>query len=168
MGKTLYIIRHAIAKSADPGEKDIDRELASEGLQESSRLGAYIYKKNTDISAIICSSAKRAVQTAEQIADQINFDISKIRVEEELYEASVRIIGNIVNALSNEWKEVIIVGHNPVLSYYIEYLTGHHFEGMEAGSLVKISSSEDSWELLSNDNASFEYYISSQDFNSAG
>lgn len=168
MGKTLYIIRHAIAKSADPGEKDIDRELASEGLQESSRLGAYIYKKNTDISAIICSSAKRAVQTAEQIADQINFDISKIRVEEELYEASVRIIGNIVNALSNEWKEVIIVGHNPVLSYYIEYLTGHHFEGMEAGSLVKISSSEDSWELLSNDNASFEYYISPQDFNSAG
>lgn len=167
MGKTLYIIRHAIAKSADSGEKDVDRVLSSEGLQQSSRLGAYIYKKNTEISAIICSSAVRAIQTAEQIADQISFDISKITIDEELYEASVRILGNTVNELSSDWEEVIIVGHNPVLSYYVEHLTGHHFDGMEAGSLVKISSSVDSWELVSNDNASFEYYISPKDYNPA-
>lgn len=164
MGKTLFIVRHAIAKSTETGKKDIDRELAPEGLQKSSRLGVYIYKKNTDISAIVCSSSIRAVQTAELIADQINFDISKIKIDSELYEASVRIIYNKICEFDNDWNEVIVVGHNPVLSYFVEYLTGHYFDGMEAGSLVKISCGVNDWALVSNDNASFEYYVTPDDF----
>lgn len=164
MGKTLFIVRHAIAKPTDPGGKDIDRELASEGLQQSSRLGAYIYKNNTDISGIVCSSANRAMQTAEIISDQINFDISKITFDAELYEASVRTMVNKICAFNNEWNEALIVGHNPVLSYFVEYLTGHHFDGMEPGGLVKISCSTDDWGLVSKDNASFEYYVSPDDY----
>jgi len=167
MGKTLFIVRHAMAKSTEAGKKDIDRTLSSEGLQQSSRLGVYIYKKNTDISAIVCSSAIRAIQTSELIADQINYDISKIQADPELYEASVRIIINKVNEFNNGWDEVIIVGHNPVLSYFVEYLTGHHFDGMDAGSMVKISSGVDDWALVSQENASFEYYVSPEDFNEA-
>ena len=62
MGKTLFIVRHATANSTEVGGKDIDRVLASEGLQQSSRLGAYLNKKNIGISAIVCSSAMRAIQ----------------------------------------------------------------------------------------------------------
>lgn len=164
MGKTLFVVRHAIAKSTEAWEKDIDRKLAAEGLQKSSRLGAYIYKKNTDISGIVCSNAIRAVQTAELIANQINFDISKILVDPELYEASVRIMVNKVLEFKNDWNEVIIVGHNPVLSYFVEYLTGHYFDSMEAGGLVKIFCGVDDWALVSSDNSSFEYYISPDDF----
>jgi len=164
MGKTLFIVRHAKAKQTDIGTKDIDRILSSEGLQQSSRLGVYLYKKNADISAIVCSNAIRAIQTAEQIADQIKYDISKIVQDSDLYEASVRILFNKVCEFNNNWNEVIIVGHNPVLSYFVEYLTGHHFDGMEAGSLVKISTGLKDWALVSQENASFEYYVSSEDF----
>lgn len=165
MGKTLFIVRHAQAKQTEIGGTDFDRTLSSDGLQQSSRLGVYIYKKNTDISAIVCSSAVRAVQTSEQIADQINYDISKISTDPNLYEASVRIIMDKVCAFNNEWKEVIIVGHNPVLSYFVEYITGHHFDGMEPGSMVKISCGIDDWKLLSQDSASFQYYVSQSDYN---
>lgn len=164
MGKTLFIVRHAIAKPAETGGKDIDRELASDGLQQSSRLGTYIYKNNTDISGIVCSNAARAVQTAELISDQINFDISKIIIDPELFEASVRILFNKVCDFNNDWSEAIIVGHNPVLSYFVEYLTGHHFDGMEAGGLVKILCNVDDWKLVSMENASFEYYVSPDDY----
>ena len=164
MGKTLFIVRHAMAKSAEHDEKDIDRILSSEGLQQSSRLGVYIFKKNTNISAIVCSNALRAVQTSEQIADQINYDISKIHADEDLYEASVRILLNKISEFNNDWDEVIIVGHNPVLSYFVEYLTGHHFEGMVAGSMVKISSTTKDWVNISQDNSSFEYYVSPDDY----
>ncbi|MCK5102627.1 MAG: histidine phosphatase family protein [Cyclobacteriaceae bacterium] len=163
MGKTLFIVRHAAAKPTEAGEKDIDRKLAADGMQQSSRLGAYIYKKNTDISAIVCSSAIRAIQTAELISDQINFDILKIQIHSELYEASVRIIFKEVCEFNNDWNEVIVVGHNPVVSYFVEYLTGHHFDGMEAGSLVKIYCGVDDWALVSNENSSFEYYVSPDD-----
>jgi len=164
MGKTLFVVRHAIAKPTEAGKKDIDRELAAEGLQQSSRLGAYIYKKNTEISAMVCSSAMRATQTAEIIADQIAYDISKINIDPELYEASVRIIINKMCAFNNDWNEVILVGHNPVLSYFVEYLTGHYFDDMDTGSLVKIYCRVDDWALVTNKNASFEYYVSSRDY----
>lgn len=164
MGKSLFIVRHAIARSTEAGKKDIDRLLSSEGLQQSSRLGAYLVKNNVSISAIICSSASRALQTAELIADQLNFDIAKIHTDEELYEASVRIIFNKIADLNADWNEIILVGHNPVLSYFVEYLTGHHFEGMEPGSLVKISSTAKSWTEISQDNSTFEYYVVPEDY----
>ena len=166
MGKTLFIVRHASAKQAEAGEKDIERVLTAEGLQQSTRLGTYMHKKYTDISAIVCSSALRAIQTSEQIADQINFDITKIIIDPELYEASVRIIFNKICEFKNDWSEVVLVGHNPVLSYFVEYITGHHFDGMESGSMVKISCGVNDWKLISNDNASFEYYVSPNDYSS--
>lgn len=165
MAKTLFIVRHGKAKQAEPGEKDHDRSLDSEGLRQSTRLGTYLYQKNVDISSMVCSNAMRAVQTAEQIADQINFDISKIIIDEELFEASVRIVLDKVNSFNNDWNEVIIVGHNPVLSYFVEYITGFHFEGMEAGGVVKISCNIDTWMEVSQENASFEYYVSQKDYN---
>ncbi len=164
MVKTLFIVRHGKAKPKEGGQKDQDRPLEAEGMRTSSRLGVYLYEKNTDISAIVCSSAVRAQQTAELIADQINYDISKIIVDEELYEASVRIILGMINEFSADWDEVVIVGHNPVLSYFVEYLTGYHFEGMEAGSLVKISCNTEKWDEVSKENCSFEYYASPEDF----
>jgi phosphohistidine phosphatase len=164
MGKTLFIIRHGKARAKETGVKDLDRPLEPEGLRQSTRLGAYLYNKSANIYAIMTSNALRAQQTAEQIADQINFDTSKIMVNEELYEASVRIMLEIVNKLSNDWEEVIVVGHNPVVSYFVEYVTGYHFEGMVPGSVVKISCNVEDWMELTKENSSFEYYTTPQDF----
>ena len=164
MGRTLFIVRHAMANASEPEMRDIDRVLSSEGLQQASRLGVYLAKKNASISAIISSNAVRAIQTSEQIADQIGFDTSKIMNDEDLYEASVRILLNKVHEISNNWTEVVVVGHNPVLSYFVEYLTGHHFDGMAAGSLVKISSTVKDWTQIAQENSSFEYYVSPDDF----
>ncbi len=164
MGKTLFIVRHGKARPKEGGEKDQDRPLDAEGLRTSSRLGAYLYNKSADISAIVSSNALRAKQTAEQIADQIDYDIAKIIFNEDIYEASVRIILERVNEFNNEWSEVILVGHNPVLSYFVEYITGYHFDGMEAGSLVKIACDVDDWKEISKENCSFEYYASPEDF----
>jgi phosphohistidine phosphatase len=164
MGKTLFIIRHGKAKETETGKKDFDRVLDSEGLSQSSHLGIYLYNKNAEPDALICSNAVRAVQTAELISDHINFDISKIITDEELYEASVRILENKVREFNNDWQEVVLVGHNPVLTYFVEYITGHHFDGMETGSLVKITFAATDWISISKENASFEYYVSAADF----
>lgn len=164
MGKTLFIVRHGKARAKETGERDLDRPLEPEGLRQSSRLGAYLYSKSANIYAIMTSNALRAQQTAEQIADQINFDTSKIMIDEELYEASVRIMLEKVNKLSNEFEEVIVVGHNPVVSYFVEYITGYHFDGMEPGSVVKISCNVNDWMELSLENSSFEYYTTPEDF----
>lgn len=164
MGKSLFVVRHGKARSKEVGEKDQERLLEAEGLRQAARLGSYLYNKNTQISAIISSSAIRAMQTAEQIADKLNYDLSRIVADEDLYEASVRILLEKVNNLNNAWNEVVIVGHNPVVSYFVEFLTGHHFDGMETGSVVKIACFTDNWMELTKDTASFEYYTSPNDY----
>lgn len=163
MGKTLFVVRHGKARIKQAGERDIDRPLEPAGMRQSSRIGQYLYNKSAAVDAILSSSAVRAVQTAEQIADQIKFDLNRIIFDAELYEASVRIWLSRISELNSHWKEVIIIGHNPVISYFVEYITNHHFEGMEAGSMVKIASTADNWTEMTKDNSSFEYYISPDD-----
>jgi phosphohistidine phosphatase len=90
MGKVLYVVRHGKASAKQPGEKDRDRMLDAVGLRQSKQLGLYLYNKNANISAIVCSPAKRALQTAEQLADQLDYNLAKIVCDEDLYEASVR------------------------------------------------------------------------------
>ncbi|MDZ7605803.1 MAG: histidine phosphatase family protein [Cyclobacteriaceae bacterium] len=159
MNKTLYLIRHGKAKSAEAGEKDRQRSLDSEGMRQATRIGAYLYKNDPMLSAIIASSATRAMETAEQLASQLGFDLSKIKSNEELYDASVRMILETVTQFSDLWNVVLIIGHNPALSYFVEYITGHHFEGMDTGSLVKISFPNESWQELSQGAANFELYL---------
>ena len=163
MAKILYLHRHGKARSTEAGMKDIDRELDAEGLRQCSRVGAFLSLSNAQVDAMISSHALRAIQSAEQVASQISYDISKICIETELYEASVRIILQIVNEFNSDWDAVLIVGHNPTITYFSEYLTGHHFEGMEPGSLVKITCHVDDWQRVTNLNASFEYYKDSTD-----
>ncbi len=165
MEKILYLIRHGKAKSAEAGERDRHRSLDSEGLRQATRLGAFLYKNDPMPSAIIASSATRAMETAEQLASQLRFDLSKIKADDELYEASVRMILDTVNQFHDAWNVVFIIGHNPALSYFVEYMTGHHFDGMEPGSLVKIRCQHESWKELSQGTATFGFYLGPDELN---
>ncbi len=167
MAKTLYVVRHGKARTNQAAERDLERPLEAVGLRQASRLGQYLYNKRASIDALISSNALRAIQTAEQIADQLNHDLNKILIDEDLYEASVRILTNKIHEFNTSWEEVIIVGHNPVVSYFVEFATGHHFDGMQAGSLVKISSTASSWAEMTKDKSCFEYYISPDDLPTA-
>jgi phosphohistidine phosphatase len=164
MGKVLYVVRHGKASAKQPGEKDRDRMLDAVGLRQSKQLGLYLYNKNANISAIVCSPAKRALQTAEQLADQLDYNLAKIVCDEDLYEASVKIVLEKVQAFVDDWQEVVMVGHNPVLSYFVEYVTGFHFDGLEAGSAVRIDCKVEKWIDLAGKSTSFEQYISPLDF----
>jgi phosphohistidine phosphatase len=165
MEKILYLVRHGKAKSADFGEKDRQRPLDSEGLRQATRIGAFLYKNDPMPSAIITSSATRAMETAEQLASQLGYDLSKIKVIDDLYDASVRMILETVTQFNDAWNVVLIIGHNPAISYFVEYITGHHFEGMDTGSLVKISCPYESWQELSHGTATFELYLGPDELN---
>ena len=165
MEKKLYLIRHGKAKQVVPGEKDRDRSLDAEGMRKAAKLGVYFYRNEPMISAILSSSASRSMETAEQLASQVGFDISKIIADDELYDSSVRIILETITKMNDSWNVVIIVGHNPALSYFVEYITGHHFDGMEPGSLVKIKCQLESWKDLSVGMAFFDTYLGPSDLN---
>ena len=56
----------------------------------------------------------------------------------EIYEASPRTLLKLVNELSPDQKEVMLVGHNPTFTYLAEYLTKEEIGNMPTCSCVKI------------------------------
>jgi phosphohistidine phosphatase len=82
-------------------------------------------------------------------------DTNKIIWEEELYEASVRTFLEVINELQVEWKNVIMVGHNPTISYLAEYITGSDIGDLSTCSVVQIDFSLKSWAEVSEGNGDF-------------
>ena len=147
--KHLYLLRHARTLEKTGDQRDIDRELNSIGLQNSTRMGINFNNKKSEFDIIITSSAVRAKTTASLIAEQIGYNTSKIHINPEIYEASIRSLLKVVNQLKDEWDTVLIVGHNPSVTYLAEYLTRAEIGDMTTCGVVNIKFEIESWSEVS-------------------
>ena len=138
MVKNLFLVRHAEAIKSGPGEKDFDRELTANGVHEASKIGRKLFEKGIKIDMLVSSNAIRSASTAQLIAEQIKFNTSQILFEKDVYEASVRSLLNLINETEDRIQQLMIVGHNPVMSYLTEYLTGGQIDGFPAGGVAAI------------------------------
>lgn len=149
MVKKLFLIRHARTNSPTSDLKDFDRELTREGLRDAVKLGSY-FKSNLIVpDHFMSSTAVRARQTSEMIADQVGIDLTHIHFDQELYDASTRILGNMLSAIDDDKKITFLVAHNPAISYLAEYLSGESIGGLPPGGMVYLEQSADSWKELS-------------------
>ena len=156
--KSLYLLRHARSLEKQNDQEDIDRGLTSIGLQNSTRMGINFAKKKIVFDIIICSPAVRAKTTAELVAEQLKYDTGKIHYNPEIYDASVRTLLEVVNKSKNEWKTVLLVGHNPSVSYLAEYVTRAEIGDLTTCGVVKIDLNIKSWEEVSEGNGKFVSY----------
>ncbi len=149
MHKQLLLIRHAQAADSNFGEKDFERTLTSQGSIDAANLGMYMLKNSLVPDAIFSSSAKRAKNTAITVAEKLNFQLDTIKFEDQLYEASPRILLQLINSFDDHWSLVYLVGHNPTISYFAEYLTNDHHAGMSPASVIGVNFSVETWQHVS-------------------
>src|SRR5690606_35557638 len=123
MPKTLLLMRHAQAGEKESRQDDRSRELTQAGIKDSLHLGAWLRENNIPCELVICSSALRAEQTAHILAEGMKLEHPRILSEDVLYEASVRQLLDYVNNIEDGYNDVILIGHNPSISYLAEYLT---------------------------------------------
>ena len=156
--KQLYLLRHARTLERQPDEKDIDRILTPIGFQNANRMGMLFKNKKAKPDIIISSRAIRTQQTAESIAEHVSYDFNKVHINNEVYEASVRTLLSVINNFKEEWKTVILIGHNPSISYLAEYITGEPIGNMSTCGLVSVQFKLDSWSEVSEGNGDFQFY----------
>jgi len=161
MSRTLYLVRHAESLSASGDQKDFERTLTNNGYMNATKMGHYLFEQNVRPNKFVSSDAIRARQTTLNMAEQMKSDTNKIVWEHELYEASVRTFLKVVNDLQVEWKVVVMVGHNPTISYLAEYITGEAIEDMPTSSVVQIDFDLESWAEVSEGNGNFIRQINS-------
>ena len=149
MPKTLYLMRHAEAAAKEARQEDKSRELTQSGVKDAVNTGAWLREQNTNWDLIVSSSAIRAEQTALMVAEGMKLDHPRIVLEDVLFDASVRQLLDYVNNIEDAYQSVLIVGHNPAISYLAEYLTKADIGDMAPGAVVIIRFELSSWKLVS-------------------
>jgi phosphohistidine phosphatase len=114
----LYILRHAEAFDATPGERDVDRELTPKGhAQAATVAGAFSARRAPcEISpqVIRSSPAPRAWATAAAVAAALGLTVE--REEGVSLRADLDDALRLIHDLASEFDAAMIVGHNPTLS----------------------------------------------------
>jgi phosphohistidine phosphatase len=163
MTKTLFLLRHAEAAAKESWQDDKARDLTSTGIKQSLHMGAWFREQNFSFDLIISSPAVRAEQTATLAAEGMKIDNPKIIFDDTLYEASVRHLLQCINNIEDANKSVLVVAHNPGISYLAEYLTKADIGDMAAGSVAIIQLDVASWnEVTERSGALVRYEAGSQ------
>lgn len=157
MSKTLFLVRHAEAESSGAGQKDHDRVLTNTGFADALRMGKKLFDKGIKLDKIISSSATRAAVTAELLSEQLKFPVSEIEFDKEIFEASVRSLLNYVNQASSDYNSLMIVGHNPVISYFAEYITGEQIGSIPTTGVAQIVFEIGKWDEVSSGNGKLNF-----------
>lgn len=158
MRKNLYLLRHARADEKLIDQHDQDRQLNSVGLQNATRMGINFSKKQVQFDIIISSPAIRAISTASLVAEQIKYEPARIHQNSEIYEASIRSLLQVINNFKEEWDVVLLVGHNPSITYLAEYITKHDIGDVTTCGVVNIEFNKMKWEEVSEGTGTFKEY----------
>lgn len=138
MERFLYLMRHAQSADKQPGQTDKERELTVQGLRDSIKIGAWLYNEKINPDAIVSSTAVRAKSTAGLLVDTMKLMPEILRLNDELFDASVRTFLQEITQLEDTLNRVLCVGHNPAVSYLAEYLTKAEIGDLPPGGLVII------------------------------
>ena len=156
--KKLFIIRHAKSDWQDSTLDDYDRPLNKKGEKNAPFMGQLLKEKNIKPDIIISSPAKRTMQTAQLIAQEVGFE-KNITPNQYIYEAFVTMLQETISYIYDEHETAFLVGHNPGVSA-LAYTYCNMKENLPTCSIVEIEFDCDSWMDASKDNAkliSYEY-----------
>lgn len=149
MQRHLLIMRHAQAEEIQRDQSDRSRELTSKGQQEALQMGFFLMSQQKSIDVIYSSIAARTMQTAVFISDVLKINKETIVSEEELYNSSIRTYLSFVSQLNDDYKTVLLIGHNPAVSYLSEYLSNAEIISMPTAGLCVIRFDVNAWRDIS-------------------
>ena len=120
----LYILRHAIAaESGSPAyEDDSQRPLTPRGSAKMKRIASGLCHMQVEFDFILSSPLVRARQTAEIVAKTYDLKDKLVLTPALLPEAPGSQIINEINEKYANYKNVVLIGHQPHLNTLISML----------------------------------------------
>lgn len=136
MRKKLILLRHAKSAWNTPAETDFQRPLSERGITDAPKMGRWMSANKMVPDKLLSSTALRAAQTAECIAQAMGFERRRIIWQENLYHASVRELLRVVTKNQEGVNTLMLVGHNPGLEDLLDYLCMHPLPWRKDGKLL--------------------------------
>jgi len=144
--KTLLLMRHAKSSWDTPGLSDQARPLNKRGQRDAPRMGRLLREKGLVPDCILSSTAMRARQTAEAVAEAVGFE-GDICFRDELYGAEPEDYVRALGAVSDSCSSALVIGHNPGLEQLLGAITGQ-MEAIPTAAIARLRLPIEKWSDL--------------------
>lgn len=156
--KTLLMVRHAKSSWKDPDLADHQRPLNKRGKKAAQEMGRRLLKRRVRPDMIVSSDARRAMDTAVSMAEILGVPPQAIRQDPDLYHAAPDRILAVVHQFEDEWKQVMVVGHNPGLTEMVNRVSPHPIADIPTAGIFELRFNTRSWRNVDRDNLAFSSF----------
>jgi phosphohistidine phosphatase len=146
--KTIYIVRHAKSSWNMIDIPDEQRPLLEKGRKRTWKVIDYLHENHIKVDHIISSHAVRALETAKMLADGLKFPVENIKLDPHIYHADDESILTQLNDLPVHFNSVMIVGHNPSLTDFVNIFLKSPIENLPTSGVVSLTFETDNWKKL--------------------
>lgn len=146
--KTLLLVRHAKSSWNDIDISDIDRPLKRSGVKDAITVSEKLRTLKISPDLLITSPAVRAMTTALIFARTLRYHFNRIVINEIAYDFSKDALLPLLRNVDDKYDIVMLVGHDPALTYLINDLTGKSFEKIPTSSVVKLNFRVKHWSKI--------------------
>ncbi|HMR43813.1 MAG TPA: histidine phosphatase family protein [Saprospiraceae bacterium] len=163
--KTLLFVRHAKSSWDDPELSDFERPLNGRGLKDAPFMAALLSGKMDKPDKIVSSPATRAITTAKFFAKAFKIEEKEILTDRNIYEASTSALLNVIRWLDEDWKTVLIFGHNPAFTDVVNQLSPKtSIFNIPTCGICEITTTADTWLKISSYNSSLKNHYFPKEF----
>jgi phosphohistidine phosphatase len=146
--KTIYIVRHAKSSWNMIDMPDENRPLMEKGKKRTRKVVDYLQENHIKVDYIISSHAVRAYETAKILAHALKYPVENIKVESQIYHSDGNGILNQFYNLPDRFDSVMIVGHNPSLTDFVNLFLTSPIDNLPTSGVVCFDFDTDHWGKL--------------------
>lgn len=143
--KLLYIVRHAKSSWDFPGLPDHERPIIEKGRNRLKKIINYLLSNELRPQLILSSTALRATETAQLIAAGLNVKPESVKTDAGLYHGESEYIFSLIENLSDHFESVMIVGHNPALTAFVNYFLNPHIDWLPTSGVFCLQLNTAQW-----------------------
>ena len=123
MTKRLILFRHGKSDWDATYGRDHDRPVAERGIKAAKTMGKFLAAVDAVPESVVTSSAVRAYTTLE-LAMEAGKWTCKTRTTDDLYEATISQVLQVIHQEPNDHQSLMLVGHEPTWSELTAFLMG--------------------------------------------
>lgn len=118
--RQLVVMRHSKAEAF--AASDFDRVLTSRGESDAAAAGSWAAEVGLEVDYVVVSAAARTRGTWAQFAAASGLDPAFVVFDESLYAAGTDAALEILRAVPDDARSVMLIGHNPTMAYLVHLL----------------------------------------------
>ena len=142
--KQLFLIRHG--KATHEAMPDIKRYLTDKGIKRTRKHAGILAEKQLKPDLIISSPAIRAFQTAEILAETLQYPKKDIVIDPKFYFFPQEEVANQIENIPDRYKRVFLVGHNPIWTDLSDQLSENGLWHLRTSGIFGVEFDTDTWQ----------------------